>query len=95
MIWDRRRRDDDATPPVPPVNSFAEVLEDAPLMALLVEADRGVIDANRAARAIYEIDASRLPSSLVGVTLEVNRVERLAPGDPRSAHDQVHHPLQA
>jgi two-component system phosphate regulon sensor histidine kinase PhoR len=91
VIWDRRRRHDDAKPPVPPVNSFAEVLEGAPVMALLVAADRGVIDANKAARGFFEIDASRLPASLVEVTLEGRLVDLLAAGEPHSETYLVHH----
>ena len=78
MIWDRRRRVDDVKPAVPPVDSFAEVLESAPIMALLIDAGRGVIDANDAARTFFEIDSERLPASLVEVTLEGRLVEVLA-----------------
>ncbi|HXC78117.1 MAG TPA: histidine kinase dimerization/phospho-acceptor domain-containing protein, partial [Candidatus Acidoferrum sp.] len=91
MIWDRRRRIDDVKPAVPPVNSFAEVLEDAPLMALLIQAGSGVIDANDAARAFFEIDLARLPASLVEVTLEGSLVEVLAAAETRAEANLVHH----
>ena len=91
MIWDRRRRFDDVRPAVPPVNSFADVLEDAPVMALLIAAERGVIDANEAARAFFEIDPARLPASLVEVTLEGRLVDLLAAGDTHSEAYLVHH----
>ena len=91
MIWDRRRRFDDVKPVVPPINSFAEVLEDAPVMALLIAAERGVIDANAAAREFFEIDRSRLPASLVEVTLESRLVELLAEGESHAETFLVHH----
>jgi len=91
VIWDRRRRFDDVKPAVPPVNSFAEVMEGAPVMALLVDSTRGVIDANEAARAFFEIDQARLPASLVEVTLEGRLVDVLASGESHSEAHLVHH----
>jgi two-component system, OmpR family, phosphate regulon sensor histidine kinase PhoR len=91
VIWDRRRRDDDVKPTTPPVNSFAEVLEDAPVMALLIHEGRGVIDANDAARAFFEIDPARLPASLVEVTLEGHLVDVLAAGETPAEANLVHH----
>jgi two-component system phosphate regulon sensor histidine kinase PhoR len=91
VIWDRRRRFDDAKTVVPPINSFAEVLEDAPVMALLIAAERGVIDANEAARTFFEIDRARLPASLVELTLEGRLVDMLAAGDTYSEAALVHH----
>jgi two-component system, OmpR family, phosphate regulon sensor histidine kinase PhoR len=91
VIWDRRRRLDDVKPAVPRVNSFAEVLEGAPFMALLIDAGRGVVDANDAARAFFEIERSRLPASLVEVTLESRLVEVLAAAEAHSEVHLVHH----
>jgi two-component system phosphate regulon sensor histidine kinase PhoR len=91
VIWDRRRRVNDAKPAAPPVNSFAEVLENAPFMALLIHEDRGVIDANDAAREFFDIDPSRLPASLVEVTLEGRLVEVLAAAQPHAEAQLVHH----
>jgi signal transduction histidine kinase len=91
VIWDRRRRVDDAKPAAPPVNSFAEVLKNAPFMALLIHEDRGVIDANDAAREFFDIDPSRLPASLVEVTLEGRLVEVLAAAQPHAEAQLVHH----
>jgi two-component system phosphate regulon sensor histidine kinase PhoR len=91
VIWDRRRRFDDVKPSVPPVNSFADVLEGAPVMALLIAAERGVIDANEAARSFFEIDPARLPASLVEVTLEGSLVDLLAAGETHSEANLVHH----
>ena len=91
VIWDRRRRVDDVKPAVPPVNSFAEVLEDAPVMALLIQTGSGVIDANDAARAFFEIDPARLPASLVEVTLEGRLVDVLAAAETYAEVNLVHH----
>jgi two-component system phosphate regulon sensor histidine kinase PhoR len=91
VSWDPRSRHDDVKPAVPPVNSFADVLENAPVMALLIAADRGVVDANSAARTFFEIDASRLPASLVEVTLEGRLVDLLAAGEPHAEAYLVHH----
>jgi two-component system, OmpR family, phosphate regulon sensor histidine kinase PhoR len=91
VIWDRRRRVDDLKPAAPPVNSFAEVLEGAPVMALLIHDGRGVVDANDAAREFFDIDPSRLPASLVEVTLEGRLVEVLAAAQPHAEAQLVHH----
>ena len=57
MIWDRRRRGDDLSEPIPPRHdSFGEVLEGAPIMALLLDADSRVIRANKAARDFFGRD---------------------------------------
>ena len=73
------------------MNSFADVLEGAPFMALLIDAERGVIDANEAARAFFEIDPARLPASLVEVTLEGRLVDVLAAGETNTEASLVHH----
>src|SRR6266568_2127467 len=91
VIWDRRRRFDDVKPAVLQVNSFAEALEDAPVMALLIAAEQRVIDANIAARDFFEIDRARLPASLVEVTLEGRLVDLLAEGEPH-AETYLAHP---
>ena len=91
VIWDRRRRFDDVPPPVPPVNSFAEVLMDAPVMALLLDADLKVIDANRAAATFFDIDPARLPASMVEVTLEARLVEALSSEETETELQLVHH----
>lgn len=91
VIWDRRRRLDDVTPPVPPVNSFAEVLSDAPVMALLLDSELRVIDANRAASAFFDIEPERLPASLVEVTLEARLLDALSNPDAETDLQLVHH----
>ncbi len=91
MIWDRRHRFHDEKPTVPPVNSFADALEGAPVIALLIDAGRGVIDANEAARTFFEIDPARLPASLVEVTLESRLVDVLAAAETHAEAHLVHH----
>ena len=70
MIWDRReaiegRGGDQVTNDV-----FADLFEQAPVAVLLLDATNRVIAANEAARSFFEIDMTRLPASLVEVTLE-------------------------
>ena len=60
-------------------------------MALLIQAGRGVIDANDAARAFFEIDPTRLPASLVEVTLEGRLVDVLAAAETHAEANLVHH----
>src|ERR1035437_10674015 len=85
------RPTDHGHPAVPPVNSFAEVLEDAPVVALRIDDGRRVIDANEAARAFFEIDQARLPASLVEVTLEARLVDVLAAAETHTETQLVHH----
>jgi two-component system phosphate regulon sensor histidine kinase PhoR len=91
MIWDRRRRSDDAPPPLPSVNSFVEVLADAPLMALLLDSELRVIDANRAATNFFDIEPGRLPASLVEVTLEARLLDALSSLATETELQLVHH----
>ena len=60
-------------------------------MALLIGSERGVIDANVAARDFFEIDRARLPASLVEVTLEGRLVDLLAEGESHAETYLVHH----
>jgi two-component system phosphate regulon sensor histidine kinase PhoR len=91
VIWDRRRRFDDVPPPVPAANSFADVLADAPVMALLLDADFRVIDANRAATRFFDIEPDRLPASLVEVTLEARLLDALSSLEVETELQLVHH----
>jgi two-component system phosphate regulon sensor histidine kinase PhoR len=67
------------------------VLERAPTMALLLDADGRVLRANKAARDFFGIDTSRLPASLVEVTLESRLFEIVSSGEPRAEANLVHH----
>lgn len=91
MIWDRRRGDDLSEPAPSRHDSFGEVLEAAPIIALLLDADGRVLRANKAARDFFVIDAARLPASLVEVTLESRLFEIVAAREVRSEANLVHH----
>ncbi len=91
MAWDRRREFSPAAVPGVPHELFADLLEDAPLAVLLLDADNRVVAANEAARAFFDIDASRLPASLVEVTLESRLLEIVSGGEPHAEANLVHH----
>ena len=90
MIWDRRRSDV-PEPARPERDPFAEALENAPIMALLLDAGGRVVQANRAAREFFDVDASRLPASLVEVTLESRLFEIVSSGQAQAEAQLVHH----
>ncbi|HYU62894.1 MAG TPA: ATP-binding protein [Verrucomicrobiae bacterium] len=91
MIWDRRRADDFDQPQRATPDSFGVVLEAAPVMALLLDSASRVLRANKAARDFFAIDPSRLPASLVEVTLESRLFEIVDGGETRSEAQLVHH----
>jgi two-component system phosphate regulon sensor histidine kinase PhoR len=91
MIWDRRRTDREQRSEPPPHDSFGEALERAPIMALLLDGAGRVLRGNQAARDFFDIDPSRLPASLVEVTLESRLLELLAAGDSLTEANLVHH----
>jgi two-component system phosphate regulon sensor histidine kinase PhoR len=90
-MWDRRRAGD--APRYDPVSGdmFAEMLESAPVMALLLDVDFRVLGANRAAREFFEIDMARLPASLVETTLESRLLEFVSGAEPLAEAQLVHH----
>ena len=91
MIWDRRRPVETQPPAEPAHDLFADVLEQAPLAALLLDAESRVIGANEAARSFFEIDHSRLPASLVEVTLESRLLDLVAARQAEAEIHLVHH----
>jgi two-component system phosphate regulon sensor histidine kinase PhoR len=60
-------------------------------MALLLDADLRVIDANRAATTFFDIEPGRLPASLVEVTLEARLLDALSSLAPETELQLVHH----
>lgn len=80
-----------AEPQLPPRDLFAELLEQAPVMTLMLDADRRVVGANEAARRFFVIEPSRLPVSLVEVTLESRLLEIVDAGEPHAEAQLVHH----
>jgi len=67
------------------------MLEHAPLIALLLDADGRVVRANAAARDFFAIDAARLPASVVEVTLESRLFEIVNDGEAVATANLVHH----
>ena len=90
MIWDRRRSDV-PQPARPDRDPFGEALEHAPIVALLLDAGGRVLRANAAARDFFDIDSSRLPASLVEVTLESRLFEIVGSGQAHAEAQLVHH----
>ncbi len=72
-------------------DSFNEVLESAPIVALLLDAGGRVLRANAAARDFFEVDSTRLPAGLVEVTLESRLFEIVAGREIRAEANLVHH----
>jgi len=87
----RRRADDFARPEPAQRDSFGDLLESAPIVALLLDSDYRVLRANQAARQFFGIDVARLPASLVEVTLEGRLYEIVIAGETRSEAQLVHH----
>ncbi|MFI5284605.1 MAG: sensor histidine kinase, partial [Candidatus Dormibacterales bacterium] len=91
MIWDRRRESGPLQPNSPPRDLFAELLEHAPVMALLLDSDNRVVGANQAARDFFEIEQERLPASLVEVTLESRLFDIVRLDQAQAEAQLVHH----
>ena len=90
MIWDRRRPIGPARRDSGSGELFAELLEHAPVMALMLDENMRVVGANQAARAFFEIDLTRLPASLVEVTLESRLYEAVTAAQPAAEAQLVH-----
>ena len=78
-------------PARPERDPFGEALENAPLMALLLDPAGRVLRANRAGREFFDIDTARLPASLVEVTLESRLFEIVSDGQAEAEVHLVHH----
>jgi two-component system phosphate regulon sensor histidine kinase PhoR len=90
VIWDRRRESGPLKPDLPPRDLFAELLEQAPVMALLLDVENRVVGANKAARDFFEIEQERLPASLVEVTLESRLFDVVRMEVPQAEAQLVH-----
>jgi two-component system phosphate regulon sensor histidine kinase PhoR len=86
VVWerwrDRLRGDDEPAPPPP--GPFEDLLEEAPVVALLLDRDRRVLAANLAGRRFFRVEASQLPMGLLDVTREGRLLEALRASTPRS-----------
>jgi two-component system phosphate regulon sensor histidine kinase PhoR len=91
VIWDRRRESGSLEPNLPPRDLFAELLEHAPVMALLLDIENRVVGANEAARDFFEIEQARLPASLVEVTLESRLFDVVRMEQAQAEAQLVHH----
>jgi two-component system phosphate regulon sensor histidine kinase PhoR len=91
VIWDRRHPIEPVRPSPQSRDSFADLLENAPVLALLLGSDTHVVAANRAAREFFDIDSSRLPASLVETTLESRLFEIVTGGELQAEAQLVHH----
>jgi two-component system phosphate regulon sensor histidine kinase PhoR len=60
-------------------------------MALLLDAERHVLAANRAAREFFAIDPARLPAGLLEITREGRLLEALRSGSPEGELRLSHH----
>jgi two-component system phosphate regulon sensor histidine kinase PhoR len=90
VIWDRWRRSVPSGENPQPLRPFEDLVEEAPVIALLIDRDQLVVAANDAARRYFDIVSERLPASLVEVTLEGNLVGVLRAGKPEGETQLVH-----
>ena len=95
MIWQRwrqRLRGEDGPPPAP-AGPFEDLLEEAPVVALLLDRDRRVLAANQAARRFFRLEAGQLPLGLLDATREGRLLEALRAGAPESELRLTHRQL--
>jgi signal transduction histidine kinase len=79
VIWARWRERAEEPPQHPP-EPFQDLIEEAPVVALLVDQEHLVYAANRAARSFFGIDAEQLPMGLLDATREGRLLEVLRGG---------------
>ena len=90
-MWDRRRALEPAQHAGVPHDLFADLLEGAPVIVLLLDRQHHVVAANEAARAFFDIESTRLPASLVEVTLESRLLDLVSSGEAEGEANLVHH----
>lgn len=94
VIWQqwRQRVGRSKDPPPAEPSPFEDLLEEAPVIALLLDRDRRVLAANQAARRFFKVEARELPLGLLDVTREGRLLEALRAGrqqcEVRLAHSQ-------
>jgi len=92
VIWDRWRKSvqqgSGSTPA--PLKPFEDLIEDAPVIALLIDRDRRVVAVNHAARDFFDVDPARLPASLVELTLEGKLLDVMRAGSAEGETVLVH-----
>ena len=84
MIWDRwRQRERGEGEPAPsPPGPFQDLLEEAPIIALLLDRDSRVIAANQTGRQFFRLETVQFPLGLVEATREARLLEALRSGAP-------------
>ncbi|MGI8564768.1 MAG: sensor histidine kinase [Candidatus Dormibacter sp.] len=90
MIWARWRREANSTEEGG-LDPFADLLEEAPVMALLLDRNNRLLAANQAARGFFQIDVGRLPQGLLQATRESRLAEVLRAGRPDGEVRLTHH----
>src|SRR5262249_38927435 len=80
--WRRRRRGEDQPLPPPP-GPFEDLLEEAPIVALLLDSDFHVLAANRAGRQAFGLEKDQLPLGLLEAPREGRLPEALRRGPAR------------
>jgi two-component system phosphate regulon sensor histidine kinase PhoR len=90
VIWERWRRSIRSEPGLPALKPFEDLIEEAPVMALLLDRDQKIIAANQAAREYFDINLAALPATLVEATLEGNLTNLLRAGAPEGETQLVH-----
>ncbi len=91
VIWDRGRNEEQPERRGAQRDPFAALLENAPVMTLLLNEDGHVVAANRLARSFFEIEQDGLPASLVEVTLESSLLDVLDSAGTEAEAYLVHH----
>ena len=91
MIWDRREAIAGRAGVHVTNELFADLLEQAPVAVLLLDDSNRVIAANEAARSFFDLDMSKLPASLVEVTLESRLLDVVASTESEHEVQLVHH----
>src|SRR5215472_529419 len=85
MVWEhwRRRRRGEDQPLTPPPGPFEDLLEEAPIVALLLDSGFRVLAANRAGRQAFGLEKDQLPLGLLEATREGRLLEALRSGSAR------------
>jgi two-component system, OmpR family, phosphate regulon sensor histidine kinase PhoR len=88
VIWqrwrERQRRADD--PLLEPMGPFEDLLEESPVVTLLLDRDNRVLAANQTSRTFFRLEGVELPLGLVEATREARLLQVLRAG---SSHGEV------